>query len=43
MLWRMYFLLTALMIAFAFTHLLAFQKLKAAQSEGPAAANVRAY
>jgi hypothetical protein len=34
---RLYFLLTVLMIAFAFAHLVALQKLNAMQSERPAA------
>jgi hypothetical protein len=35
--WRIYFLLSVLMIAFAFAHLVALQKLNAMQSERPAA------
>ncbi len=35
--WRLYFLLTVLMIAFAFAHLLALQKLNTMQSKRPAA------
>ena len=38
--WRLYFLLAALMIVFAFAHLLALQKLNAMQSETPAAVDV---
>lgn len=35
--WRLYFLLAALMIVFAFAHILALQKLNAMQSDRPAA------
>jgi hypothetical protein len=36
--WRVSFLLTVLMIAFAFAHLVALQKLNAMQGERPPAA-----
>jgi hypothetical protein len=35
--WRLYFLLGALMIGFAFAHIVALQKLNAMQGESPAA------
>ena len=37
MTWRVYFLLGALMIVFAFAHIVALQKLNAMQVERPAA------
>jgi hypothetical protein len=43
MLWRFFFLMTALIIAFELMHLLAVQKLKAAQSDRPSAAEVRTH
>ena len=36
MAWRLYFLLAALMMVFAFAHIFALQKLNAMQSERPA-------
>lgn len=35
--WRPYFVLAALMIVFAFAHILALQRLNAMQNENPAA------
>jgi hypothetical protein len=43
MLWRFCFLVTGLIIALELMHLLAVQKLKAAQSESPAAVEVRTH
>jgi hypothetical protein len=36
--WRLYFLLAALMIVFAFSHVLALQKIEAMQSKRPVTA-----
>lgn len=38
--WRLYFLLAALMTAFAFAHILALQKLNAMQTKRPATVDV---